>query len=636
LTSVVPSKSVLTSNQLRVFAGVSLDWIQPESSQARLTRTVGPANPYAMLGQPQIWPRGYPLREVLDNNLNFSFPATDSTLSEQVHIPVQQGVADLDPDVDAIWRLKNPEKIGHVRFSASKLPLAFNQGSLSPYNSQNTAHYLSAFWALFIPASVNMRVCDIWRSYWAQPLLWHMQAHVSFASATVEQIRNSHDYMHDFMDELQMYLQSDTLVHLLQAWRCNLSSLPECMLQLAQEMVLQEMLPPKDFALMQSWIHDLESSGYVFPVTRQVSSIKPNGAKHFSHSNSWPDLELQLRTTSAFEDELQNILLTSLTFFWPLAHLHLVIVLDEENQEDRKFATELETKYSNTGMASFRVVLEPPAPYYSGKARTQWSNFWADNHTSATWIGFLDSDTLFTTVVHSRSLWEHGMPVVFGATGAPANEGWAPMPKGTQAILGKPEVFRAMNYFPVIIKAEHLKLARRHIAELHGTTFDQAFQTVFPVTPFGQFNTLMNYVWYFHHEEYSFYFQPTEPGWKGIHEGQVDDVSQILRWGDHLSPKVKVAVHWGYLGGKSNNVAEGNKLMAEGYCFSQGFALGSRICKSFDSSVLQQSLFVFEEISWAWHYGCMKAQVLHYNIVHSLQHEWPTAVLESFDMHQAL
>jgi hypothetical protein len=47
-------------------------------------------------------------------------------------------------------------------------------------------------------------VCDIWRSYWAQRLLWEMGASVLFVSGTVDQVRNAHDYVKDFRDEMQV------------------------------------------------------------------------------------------------------------------------------------------------------------------------------------------------------------------------------------------------------------------------------------------------------------------------------------------------------------------------------------------------------------------------------------------------
>jgi hypothetical protein len=50
-------------------------------------------------------------------------------------VPVQQGLADLDPDVDAIWRLAKPGAIGSTKF-AQKPALAYSRGTFSPYNTQ--------------------------------------------------------------------------------------------------------------------------------------------------------------------------------------------------------------------------------------------------------------------------------------------------------------------------------------------------------------------------------------------------------------------------------------------------------------------------------------------------------------------
>lgn len=57
---------------------------------------------------------------------------------------------------------------------------------------------------MYIPSGVNMRVCDIWRGYWAQRLLWEIGGSVVFTGGTVEQVRNPHIYEVDFKDEFQV------------------------------------------------------------------------------------------------------------------------------------------------------------------------------------------------------------------------------------------------------------------------------------------------------------------------------------------------------------------------------------------------------------------------------------------------
>jgi hypothetical protein len=60
-------------------------------------------NVYSHFGQPTVWPRGFPLRMIVG-----ALPPAEEqkkTKPQRRLIPVQQGLADYDPDVDAIFRL---------------------------------------------------------------------------------------------------------------------------------------------------------------------------------------------------------------------------------------------------------------------------------------------------------------------------------------------------------------------------------------------------------------------------------------------------------------------------------------------------------------------------------------------------
>ena len=39
---------------------------------------------------------------------------------------------------------------------------------MSPYNAHAVLHFKSAFWALYLPISVDSRISDIWRSYFSK------------------------------------------------------------------------------------------------------------------------------------------------------------------------------------------------------------------------------------------------------------------------------------------------------------------------------------------------------------------------------------------------------------------------------------------------------------------------------------
>jgi hypothetical protein len=110
------------------------------------------SNPYQAFGRPDIWPRGYPL-EYLTKQCRASDHVT--TEAQSVRIPIQQGLADLDPDVDAIFRLTHHEDLGTVRFKQCKDALALGPHVQSSWNSQNTLFYYSAFWGLLLPKTVS-------------------------------------------------------------------------------------------------------------------------------------------------------------------------------------------------------------------------------------------------------------------------------------------------------------------------------------------------------------------------------------------------------------------------------------------------------------------------------------------------
>lgn len=155
----------------------------------------GWVNVYRYFTDGLIWPRGLPLDEI-----NATLPALPEPST--VRIPIQQGLADENPDVDAIYRLALP-----LPFSFDKsLRVALSAGTWCPYNSQNTIHYREAFPLLYLPAHCSFRMTDIWRSFVAQRIAGANGWSILFREATVVQDRNDHNLMRDFEDEISGYL----------------------------------------------------------------------------------------------------------------------------------------------------------------------------------------------------------------------------------------------------------------------------------------------------------------------------------------------------------------------------------------------------------------------------------------------
>ena len=197
-----------------------------------------------------IWARGFPLEKVLDSHL----PEIGSLNQIQINCPIQQGLADENPDVDAIYRL-----VKKLLLVFKKGPnIALGHNSWHPFNSQNTTWFDEAFPLLYLPSYCSFRMTDIWRSYVAQRIAWECGWSVLYHSATVYQQRNEHSLIKDFEQEIPGYLQNMNIVAGLE--KLNLKSgveniydnLRECYKYLVDNKYVGE----GELALVEAWIFD--------------------------------------------------------------------------------------------------------------------------------------------------------------------------------------------------------------------------------------------------------------------------------------------------------------------------------------------------------------------------------------------
>lgn len=158
------------------------------------------ANIYKHFTQRLIWPRGNPL-DTIHN-------AGEIVGSDAARAPLQQFLADGDPDVDAVYRLLFKEPL----YFNKRSPLFLKEGTWCSFNSQNTLFLKEVFPLLYLPCHVSFRMTDIWRSFVAQLGLWSAGNRLVFRSSTVVQERNEHNLMRDFSDEVDGYLNNERIV----------------------------------------------------------------------------------------------------------------------------------------------------------------------------------------------------------------------------------------------------------------------------------------------------------------------------------------------------------------------------------------------------------------------------------------
>ncbi|MGB5975627.1 MAG: STELLO glycosyltransferase family protein [Nodosilinea sp.] len=212
-------------------------------------------NVYAYFSQQNIWPRGLPL-----DKIHADRPSLDSLGVRAVSCPIQQGLADGDPDVDAIYRLVLPLPLTF----APDVRVALSEGSWCPFNSQNTAWWPECYPLLYLPAYCSFRMTDIWRSFVAQAIAWANGWSVLFHEATVFQERNEHNLMKDFSQEVPGYLGNTEIADLLQdlPLQPGIENIINNMRLAYTTLIKASFLEDKELVLLEAWFEDLKSLGW--------------------------------------------------------------------------------------------------------------------------------------------------------------------------------------------------------------------------------------------------------------------------------------------------------------------------------------------------------------------------------------
>lgn len=197
-----------------------------------------------------IWPRGLPLDEIQS-----AVPTLDQAPAREADCPIQQGLADANPDVDAIYRLILPLPLNFRR----NVRVALGHQAWCPFNSQNTAFWRDAFPLLYLPAYCSFRMTDIWRSFVAQRIAWENQWSILFHEPTVWQERNEHNLMRDFKDEVPGYLQNRRIAEILGEVSLRAgtehtgANLRACYEALVRDGILEQ----REIPLLDAWLADL-------------------------------------------------------------------------------------------------------------------------------------------------------------------------------------------------------------------------------------------------------------------------------------------------------------------------------------------------------------------------------------------
>lgn len=228
------------------------NWDFPQFNKAFdcISEDNGFVNIYQLFTKQKIWPRGLPL-----NLINTKYNFSELISFKDCNVGIWQGLADEDPDVDAIYRLTNDTPC----YFEKRDPVVLSKGTISPFNTQNTIIRKELFPLLYLPTYVTFRFTDILRGLVAQPIMWLYDYQLGFIDATVIQKRNPHDYMKDFISEIPMYQHCERIIELVTN-SISISDSIETNLYNAYKSLLNEnIVCEKEMITLEAWLKDIAS-----------------------------------------------------------------------------------------------------------------------------------------------------------------------------------------------------------------------------------------------------------------------------------------------------------------------------------------------------------------------------------------
>lgn len=226
--------------------------LRSKNTQALIAEKEDWLNVYKHFTKENIWPRGLLLDKITPST---STPRHNGIL-QNIEAPIQQGLANVSPDVDAVWRLTQDKEFYFDKNDS----IALAEGSWCPFNTQSTWWWEEAFPLLYLPSYCSFRMTDIWKSFIAQRCLWAMDYKLVFHAAEVNQDRNIHNLMRDFEAEIPGYTQNEKLTKVLSETKLlagkenTLRNLVVCY----ENLIANNIFPKEEMELVKAWANDFE------------------------------------------------------------------------------------------------------------------------------------------------------------------------------------------------------------------------------------------------------------------------------------------------------------------------------------------------------------------------------------------
>ncbi|WP_114939277.1 MULTISPECIES: STELLO glycosyltransferase family protein [Mucilaginibacter] len=226
------------------------NWCFPktEGKHSLLNANQGFINIYQWFTDQHVWPRGLPLDLLLKD-----FELHQNVETQTCKVGIWQGLADEDPDVDAIYRLTLNKLI---TFNDAK-PVVLDKGTIAPFNTQNTLIVKDLFPLLYLPTYVTFRFTDILRGLIAQPIMWLYGYQLGFTGANVVQKRNPHNFVDDLESEMPMYKYCKDIIPTVEAVISSSRSMSQNLQDAYQALHKKGIVTAQELLNLDHWLDDI-------------------------------------------------------------------------------------------------------------------------------------------------------------------------------------------------------------------------------------------------------------------------------------------------------------------------------------------------------------------------------------------
>lgn len=216
-------------------------------------------NIYRYFGQKNIWPRGIPLSSVNSQLGKISTLSVSDKDFSHINVMCFQSLVDGDPDLDAIGRQLFPSE--HT-FS-DEPPVLLQQNQTCPTNSQATVWNSHLLPLLYLPITASFRMTDIWRGVILQEYMKCRGLFTVFGKFGINQIRNSHNLLQDFIQEVDGHIHTET-IRLVSSdhWKTltsfDLDTTSETLIKIYQELIRLKIIGRDEIECLSAYLEYLQ------------------------------------------------------------------------------------------------------------------------------------------------------------------------------------------------------------------------------------------------------------------------------------------------------------------------------------------------------------------------------------------